>query len=300
MCLSWLIQENSWWSSSLSNAGVAFILVAPFYWVTERLNASVQEENQVTRRAVAAIKEHVEQVEQDTKRRIEDLSAEVTRRLTAERNREKDLIERLRTVADDDDFHELLLTAHRMGWISSQYPPRVEVDPSRGLWIAVETGTSQYPDGGLGLLLFKILKDHVVVGEVCWFEENSRLEEMTLEDVMTDVGAQCRRQGFEEFDAGVFLRKFADLLMVASETEPEGKPVVACFGSDWVLTDKRLCKYTRPTYSVPYTRFGDMDWARHIGGKHNEDVDAFEEAYGAAQSIFPEKSFQHQPVINWG
>lgn len=302
MGLSWLWQESSWWSSALSNAGVAAILVAPLYWVTERLKASVEEEGRTTRRTVAAIESHVEQVEQNTKRRIDDLSAEVSSRLAAKRDREKGLIDSLRTTGGDDELEELLLTAHNMGWISPRYAPRVEIDPSRGLWLSVQSEPSQHFDGGLGHLSFQLLQDHEEVNNVWWHDENSRLEEMTLIEVLTEVGTMCRRKGFNNFIAGAFLAGFADLLTVALNAEPEGRPVVAQFRPDWVLTDQRLYKHTRPTYSVLYTRFDDptIDWVQHMGGKLDTDVDSFEEAYGAAQLIFPPDKFGRHQASIWG
>lgn len=302
MGLSWLWQESSWWSSALSNAGVAAMLVAPLYWVTERLKASVEEEGRTTRRTVAAIESHVEQVEQDTKRRIDDLSAEVSNRLAAEKNREKELIDSLRTAGGDDDLEELLLTAHNMGWVSPRYAPRLEIDSNRGLWLAIQSEPSQHHGGGLGHLSFQLLQDHAEINNVWWHDENNRLEEMTLVEVLTEVGNMCRRESFDDFDAGAFLAGFADLLTVASNAEPEGRPVVAQFGPDWILTDQRLYKHTRPTYSVLYSRFDDptIDWMQHMSGKQDTDIEAFEEAYGAAQSIFPPDKFGRQQASIWG
>ncbi|MEX5304860.1 hypothetical protein RF644_03805 [Kocuria sp. CPCC 205258] len=302
MCVSWLTQGSVWMSSALSNAGIAFMLFAPFYWFTERLNASVQRESRETRRTVAAIESYVEQVEQETKRRIDDLSAEVADRLAAEENKEKELIDGLRTATGDEDLEELLLTAHNMNWVSSGHPPRLEIDPHRGLWLAVDSETSQHHDDSLGHLSFQLLQNQQVAGEVCWYDENSRFEVKSLVEVMTAVGTMCRREGFAGFDAGAFLAGFADLLTVASNAEPEGRPVVAQFGSDWLLTNQRIYKHTRPTYSVPYSRFDDptIDWVRHINEKPNADIESFEEAYGVAQLIFPNEKFGRPHGFMWG
>jgi hypothetical protein len=291
-------EANEWAAGVLVNLGSAVLLVIPIYLLNRGIDRRIQRVTVETAAQVQAIAAQVSTFEADVDRRLEDVAASVTARLTEERKRDAAAFDMLLHSPSRAAVEEALTRAHDLGLIQPKRGPRVCVSDEWDLYVRVDfdDGSMHYTANGFGI------ENGELIEFVVERKNGGQLELVPwpagdeVGDIMVRIGRALERGGTSDrFDVVQYFRGLRDAL-VAAASHPDRRPIWQLCPPQWVVTSRGITSYgdEDPIAISSDSLYDPRHWEsalerRHLAETPKIHMRSYETAVDAGRALHPEK-----------
>lgn len=268
LLISYLLQFDQWWSSTLITVSGAIFLVGPLTFFAKKIEERTES-------SLTAMGDQVEQL----RRTVAEGQEGVSRGFADALDRRRDAILRSRSNEAFEDSHNALKLMEEAGVISSAVGARARIPNSPHYLRLVPKSSS--------ICIF--IDDVASTGYISrtWTAGDA------LSDLMVEIASEMRKSGEwlgeKSFDYAAAFAGIGDGLILFDSFHHEGiVPTSAFFedvGGGWFLTDSAIEHAPGHKYYIDYRRLDEQDWYRQLREKAWVDSDSSDKAIDQAKII---------------